>query len=131
MNATSPIAGLTFRIHHTMLPVADLERSIDFYTRLFGMTNLSAILPPWALEGGPQEIAARLQDSATREKMKAHPSIVKALARDDWSRLVVTNCRARPEAAGATIAALAQQKRRPAQNGEVGGANPPRGTSLA
>ena len=38
MNATSPIAGLTFRIHHTMLPVADLERSIDFYTRLFGMT---------------------------------------------------------------------------------------------
>ena len=37
MSDQSPIDGLTFRIHHTMLPVADLERSIDFYTRLLGM----------------------------------------------------------------------------------------------
>jgi len=28
---------LNFRIHHTMLPVANLDRSIDFYTRLLGM----------------------------------------------------------------------------------------------
>ena len=28
---------LTFRVHHTMLPVADLSRSIAFYTRLLGM----------------------------------------------------------------------------------------------
>ena len=27
----------SFRIHHTMLPVADIERSIDFYTRFLGM----------------------------------------------------------------------------------------------
>ena len=27
----------TFRVHHTMLPVADLDRSINFYTRLLGM----------------------------------------------------------------------------------------------
>jgi len=33
----SPVSGLSFRIHHTMLPVSNLERSIDFYTRLFGM----------------------------------------------------------------------------------------------
>ena len=26
------------RIRHTMLRVKDLEKSIDFYTRLFGMT---------------------------------------------------------------------------------------------
>jgi lactoylglutathione lyase len=37
MSEETSIAGLTFRIHHTMLPVANLERSIDFYTRLFGM----------------------------------------------------------------------------------------------
>lgn len=29
--------GLTFRIHHTMLPVADLDRSIEFYVQLLGM----------------------------------------------------------------------------------------------
>src|SRR6516225_7186357 len=37
MSEASPVGDLTFRIHHTMLPVADLDRSIDFYTRLFGM----------------------------------------------------------------------------------------------
>jgi lactoylglutathione lyase len=29
--------GIQFRIRHTMLPVGDLDRTIDFYTRLFGM----------------------------------------------------------------------------------------------
>lgn len=28
---------LAFRFNHTMLPVADLNRSIDFYTQLLGM----------------------------------------------------------------------------------------------
>jgi lactoylglutathione lyase len=37
MSTASPVAGLTFKVHHTMLPVADLSRSIAFYTRLLGM----------------------------------------------------------------------------------------------
>src|SRR3954447_15779422 len=37
MSDTSPVGDLKFRIHHTMLPVANLDRSINFYTRLFGM----------------------------------------------------------------------------------------------
>jgi lactoylglutathione lyase len=37
MSEESLVKDLTFRIHHTMLPVANLERSINFYTRLFGM----------------------------------------------------------------------------------------------
>jgi lactoylglutathione lyase len=32
------LEGLTFRLHHTMLPVADLDRSIGFYTGLLGMS---------------------------------------------------------------------------------------------
>lgn len=31
----------TLRIHHIMLPVADLDRAIDFYTRVMGMTQFS------------------------------------------------------------------------------------------
>lgn len=31
------MADQRFRLRHTMLPVADLDRSIDFYTRLLGM----------------------------------------------------------------------------------------------
>jgi lactoylglutathione lyase len=38
MSNESLVNELTFRIHHTMLPVVDLDRSIDFYTRLLGMT---------------------------------------------------------------------------------------------
>jgi len=37
MNAESSVKDLSFRVHHTMLPVADLDRSIAFYTRLLGM----------------------------------------------------------------------------------------------
>lgn len=29
--------GITFNIRHTMLPVSDLERTVEFYTRLLGM----------------------------------------------------------------------------------------------
>jgi lactoylglutathione lyase len=32
------VAELGFRLRHTMLPVRDLDRSIDFYTRVLGMS---------------------------------------------------------------------------------------------
>lgn len=37
MNREGRVSGITFRIRHTMLPVGDLDRTIDFYTRLLGM----------------------------------------------------------------------------------------------
>jgi catechol 2,3-dioxygenase-like lactoylglutathione lyase family enzyme len=37
MSEESLVKDLSFRVHHTMLPVADLDRSIAFYTRLLGM----------------------------------------------------------------------------------------------
>lgn len=37
MNDESLVGDLQFRVHHTMLPVADLDRAIGFYTRLLGM----------------------------------------------------------------------------------------------
>lgn len=37
MNQDFLVKDLSFRMHHTMLPVADLDRSVAFYTRLLGM----------------------------------------------------------------------------------------------
>ena len=37
MNDECLVKDLSFRVHHTMLPVADLDRSLAFYTRLLGM----------------------------------------------------------------------------------------------
>ena len=37
MKEENLVHDLSFRVHHTMLPVADLDRSISFYTRLLGM----------------------------------------------------------------------------------------------
>ncbi|MFQ5681924.1 MAG: VOC family protein [Candidatus Binatia bacterium] len=37
MTGESLVGDMKFRIRHTMLPVSDLERTMDFYTRLLGM----------------------------------------------------------------------------------------------
>jgi lactoylglutathione lyase len=37
MSGEKTVDDITFRIRHTMMLVSDLDRSIDFYTRLLGM----------------------------------------------------------------------------------------------
>ncbi len=37
MSEPQQTGGLEFRFRHTMLPVADMKRAVDFYTRLLGM----------------------------------------------------------------------------------------------
>src|SRR5690606_17855749 len=38
-----------------------LDVAFDMHTRLHGLTNLSAALPPWAMAGSTAEIAQRLR----------------------------------------------------------------------
>jgi N-acyl-D-amino-acid deacylase len=74
-----------------------LDVAFDMHTRLFGTTNLSAALPPWAVAGTASEIAARLRNPASRREMKSYHSIITALARGDWSRIVLSDSLAQPE----------------------------------
>ena len=88
-----------------------LDVGFDMHTRLFGTTNLSAALPPWALDGDKAAIAARLRSPSTRREMKACESIITALARGDWSRIVVFHCESEPNWSRRSIAEIADERR--------------------
>lgn len=73
----------------------DVQANVYPYTR--GNNNLSSIIPPWAHEGGTQQMLARLKNPADREKMKCdiregidgwynHYTAVGG----DWSRMLVS-----------------------------------------
>lgn len=47
-----------------------LKITADVYPYVAGSTSLSACLPPWALEGGTDQMVARLKDPQTRARMK-------------------------------------------------------------
>lgn len=85
-----------------------LDVGFDMHTRLFGITNLSAALPPWALEGDETSIAARLQSAAIRRELKTYPSIITALARGDWNNIVLFDSKAHPEFARRSIAEISE-----------------------
>ena len=78
------------------------------HTRLFGTTNLSAALPPWALDGDKAAIAARLRSPSTRREMKTYESIITALARGDWNRIVIFHCESEPNWSRRSIAEIAE-----------------------
>ena len=82
--------------------------TFDQHTRMFGTTNLSTMLPSWALEGGPQDIATRLQDPDIRNEMRKHASIIVSLAQGDWNRIVIFRSRALPEISQKSVAEIAQ-----------------------
>ncbi|GAB3474972.1 N-acyl-D-amino-acid deacylase family protein [Amycolatopsis cihanbeyliensis] len=50
---------------------AGCDISLDTYPYLPGATYLSALLPSWASEGGPETTLARLSDTDTRERIRA------------------------------------------------------------
>lgn len=87
-----------------------LDVAFDMHTRLFGTTNLSAVLPPWALEGGKLAIEKRLRSAATRTEMRAHPNILATLARRNWDRIVVFDSSANPEISRKSIAEIARER---------------------
>ena len=89
---------------------ADLDVGFDMHTRMFGTTNLSASLPPWALEGDKAEIAQRLRSADARSDMRSYDSIITALARGDWSKIVVFDCAAEPHWSRKSIAEISESR---------------------
>jgi N-acyl-D-aspartate/D-glutamate deacylase len=84
-----------------------VDIAFDAHTRLFGITNLNVVLPPWALEGGIQSIAARLADPAARAEMKRYNSLISSFGLGGWENVFVLDAPHTPETRERSIADLA------------------------
>lgn len=85
----------------------DIALAFDSHTRLYGLTNLSAALPPWALEGGAPGLVARLRDPAVRAAIKQHDSLIASFGRAGWDRVFLLTSRHRPDLVGRSFQELA------------------------
>ena len=87
-----------------------IDACFDMHTRLFGTTNLSAILPQWVLEDGTAAIANRLKTPSIRKEIAQHPNIITALARNKWDTIVLFDSKAQPELSRRNIAEISKQR---------------------
>jgi N-acyl-D-aspartate/D-glutamate deacylase len=82
--------------------------AFDMHTRTFGLTNLYAALPAWALAADRQELEAILGDPARRDAMRTHRSILSA--GNDWSRVVLLDSEAWPDYGRRDFASIAAER---------------------
>ena len=103
----APERALEQMIEPSEAAAADgVDVQFDAHTRLHGITNLSASLPQWALEGGPGDLAARLQDRAARERLKEYRSIIASFGLGGWDRVFLFASEGSPDAVGRSLADL-------------------------
>jgi N-acyl-D-amino-acid deacylase len=83
--------------------------AFDMHTRTFGLTNLHAALPAWALTAEAGELAAILRDPGKRGEMRPHRSILSA--GNDWSRIVLLDNDVWPEHGRRDLASIAADRK--------------------
>jgi len=92
-----------------------VDVAIDVYPYTAGSTFLSALLPPWLLEGGPDAMLERLRDDAARRRAEADfvtglPGWQNLVEAAGWHNVVLSG---EPPLAGRSIAEIADDDRRP------------------
>ncbi len=85
-----------------------VDVAFDAHTRLHGITNLSACLPPWALAEGAPGLAGRLRDPRVRTQMKEYPSIISSFALGGWDRVFLFKSDRCAEHVGKSVRELAR-----------------------
>ena len=83
-----------------------MDVEFDAHTRLHGITNLSAVLPSWAADGGPGPLRRYLSDTATRERLKRYESIISSFGLGGWDRVALFCSEGSPGKVGHSIAEL-------------------------
>ncbi|MQY37223.1 D-aminoacylase [Streptomyces sp. RB17] len=101
------------RLEH--LRAAGLDVTCDVYPYTAGSTALAAMLPPWAHDGGPEQLLKRLGDPAARRRMRVSiaegvPGWENTVGNGGWDRIAVASAARHPQLQGRTIADIAAQQ---------------------
>jgi N-acyl-D-amino-acid deacylase len=83
--------------------------AFDMHTRLFGLTFLHAMLPPWLSEDQPEKLRKLLMQREVRDQVLAHKSIVTASG--NWRRLVLLDNAIFPQYARLTFEEIGLRRR--------------------
>ncbi|MYB45314.1 MAG: D-aminoacylase [Acidimicrobiia bacterium] len=83
-----------------------LDVEFDAHTRLHGITNLSAVLPSWAMDDGPARLRRYLKDPAMRDRLKRYDSIISSFGLGGWDRVALFCSEGSPTKVGHSIAEL-------------------------
>ena len=91
-----------------------LEIVFDVYPYTAGNTSITALVPPWALEGGITKLMGRLQSKTDQTRMRREieedgswENLVRAAG---WQGLVVSSIPSYPELEGLTLEQVSNQK---------------------
>ena len=101
-------------VEHSLAQVTEarargMDIAYDMHTRDYGITNLSAILPPWAMEGGKAALEQRLRDSKVRAEFKIYPNIIVAEAQGRWDKMILFGCKAVSEFNQRSVADISKE----------------------
>jgi N-acyl-D-aspartate/D-glutamate deacylase len=84
-----------------------IDLAFDMHTRLYGISYLKAALPAAALEGTPEEVAARLADPSSRAELREYRSMFSVA---DWATIVLLDHEAWPAYGRKSIAEIAADR---------------------
>ena len=89
-----------------------LDIKHDLYPYTAASTGSSVLFPPWALAGGSEELAARLEDPASRRRIEAGIAdrMEQEWTGDDLARIQFRVIRSIPDYNGKTLADLAADR---------------------
>lgn len=87
-----------------------LDVAFDAHTRLHGITNLSAALPPSFLEASTSERRNLLSDKAFRDEVRRYPSLIASFGLGGWENVYLFRSDTNPHATGKSIAELTEAR---------------------
>ncbi len=95
-----------------------IDVNCDMHPYIAGSTGLSALLPPWVQEEGPEKIVQRLKNEELRKKIRQDmieekipgPGPCGLVKRDMWDKLMLADCEKNKDLIGLDFEEIARRR---------------------